>query len=127
MVPRASPGRVLGSKTSQNGVQMACPNASFDINVHRFCCAYCILVASSSRHSLAFHRHQMYNIRYLFNVYAYLGQGGKPTVDASQMFPRCLPDVAQMPPRCFPDVSQMPPRWLPDASQMSPRCLPDAS
>ena len=73
MVPRASPVRVLGSKTCQNGVQMACPNGSFDVNIHRFCCDYCILVGSPSRRSLALHRHHMYNIRYQFNVYAYLG------------------------------------------------------
>ena len=50
--------------------------------------------------------------------------------DASQMSPRCLPDVSQMSqmsPRCLPDVSQMSSRCLPDASRMSPRCFPDVS
>ena len=36
-----------------------------------------------------------------------LGLGGKPTVDASQMLPRCLPDASKFPPypRCVADAS----------------------
>ena len=56
-----------------------------------------------------------------------LGLGGKPTVDASQMPPRCLPDASQMRLRCLPDASQMLPRCFPDASQMPFGCLPHAS
>ena len=61
--------------------------------------------------------HQYYELRCLRSP---LGLPGSPDPpDASQMSPRCLPNVSRMPPRCLPDAS--------DASQMSPRCLPDVS
>ena len=36
----------------------------------------------------------------------------RDSAGASQMPPRCLPDVSLMPPRCLPDASQMPPSMI---------------
>ena len=57
-----------------------------------------------------------------------LDKGGKPKVDASLMFPRCLPDDSHIPnaPVMSPTTSKVPPdgssassspKWLPNASQ----------
>ena len=59
-----------------------------------------------------FHDLQIDNTRCSVYGCLCLGLGGKPTVDASQMPPRCLPDASQMPAGCFSDASQMSPRWL---------------
>ena len=56
-----------------------------------------------------------------------LDKGGKPKVDASLMFPRCLPDDSQIPnaPEMSPTTSKVPPRWLLSLklSQMASKCL----
>ena len=58
MVPRVSQGRVLGSKSSQNDVQMGCQNGNDDTCFLKLDCDYLICVRAFSRHSHAFRRHQ---------------------------------------------------------------------